>query len=181
MSVIDRLADKYTEVVKLPWQQGLSGPERTWMLVYPAKDERRLRAKLELFRIATRDAGHRWIEIDFTDEFERWLAGQEYLENYFEHPEDLAMLEELLGEHLAAVVEARTENVTPDHVIALTGLGSLFGLYSVSKLIESASDHVPGRLLAFFPGERVRNNYRLLNAKDGWSYLAIPIDVLEDH
>lgn len=151
------------------------------MLVYPPKDERRLREKIEEFRIATQDAGHEWIEIDFTDEFERWLVSQEYVEDYYEHPGDLAMLEDLLGEHLESVVQSRTEAVSPNHVVALTGLGSLFGFYSVSRLIEAASGHVPGRVLAFFPGVRDRNNYRLLNAKDGWSYLAMPIDLSEDH
>ena len=181
MSTIDRLVARYAEVVKVPWQTGYSGPERTWMLVYPPKDERRLRAKLEEFRIATQNAGHQWIEIDFTNEFERWLVAQEYVEDYYEHPADLSMLEELLGEHLESVIRSKAEHASPDHVVAFTGLGSLFGFYSVSRLIEAASEHIPGRLLAFFPGVRENNNYRLLNAKDGWSYLAIPIDATEDY
>ena len=32
-----------------------------------------------------------------------------------------------------------------------------------------------GRLLVFFPGEVEGNNYRLLDARDGWNYLATPI------
>lgn len=181
MSTIDRLVVKYAEAAQVPWRTGLSGPERTWMLVYPPRDERRLREKLDLFRIATQDAGQLWIEIDFTDEFEKWLVSQEYVQDYFEHPEDLGMLEELLGEHLESVVLKQIESATADHVVALTGLGSLFGLFSVSTLIESVSERVPGRLLAFFPGVRDHNNYRLLNAKDGWSYLAILIDISEDN
>ena len=180
MSTIDRLVEKYAAAAQVPWREGLSGPERTWMLVYPPKDERRLRERLTLFRAATQDAGHKWIEIDMTDEFEKWLVSQEYAESYYEHPKDVGMVEELLGEHLETVVRSGTQNATSEHVVALTGLGSLFGLFSVSKLIESASEQIPGRLLAFFPGVREKNNYRLLNAKDGWSYLAIPIDLLED-
>ena len=34
---------------------------------------------------------------------------------------------------------------------------------------------VPGRLVVFFPGSYEDNNYRLLDAYDGWGYLAVPI------
>ena len=34
---------------------------------------------------------------------------------------------------------------------------------------------VTGRLVVFFPGEYEQNNYRLLDARDGWSYMAVPI------
>jgi hypothetical protein len=37
------------------------------------------------------------------------------------------------------------------------------------------ADAVPGRLLVLFPGEYENNSYRLLDARDGWSYLAVPI------
>jgi len=36
---------------------------------------------------------------------------------------------------------------------------------------------VEGRLLVFFPGEYHPENhtYRLLDARDGWNYLAVPL------
>jgi len=34
---------------------------------------------------------------------------------------------------------------------------------------------IRGRLLVFFPGVYEQDNYRLLDARDGWNYLAIPI------
>ena len=34
---------------------------------------------------------------------------------------------------------------------------------------------IQGRLLVFFPGVYEQNNYRLLDARDGWNYLAVPI------
>jgi len=37
------------------------------------------------------------------------------------------------------------------------------------------SSWIAGRLLVFFPGEHEGNSYRLLDARDGWNYLAIPI------
>jgi len=46
---------------------------------------------------------------------------------------------------------------------------------SPSGLIEAVSPSIRGRLLVFFPGERQGHNYRLLDARDGWNYLAVPI------
>ena len=63
----------------------------------------------------------------------------------------------------------------PDHVVALYGLASLFGFASVSKLIEAVAPGVEGRLLVFFPGHHDAANYRLLDARDGWNYHAVPI------
>lgn len=64
-------------------------------------------------------------------------------------------------------------------VVAVTGLASLFGLMRASRLIEAVAPDVKGRLLVFFPGERDGANYRLLDARDGWNYLAIPITAEE--
>ena len=58
---------------------------------------------------------------------------------------------------------------------ALTGAASLFGLTRASTLIKKVADAVPGRLLVTFPGTYQGGIYRLLDARDGWSYLAVPI------
>ena len=34
---------------------------------------------------------------------------------------------------------------------------------------------IKGRLVVFFPGQYEHNNYRLLDARDGWNYMAVPI------
>ncbi len=63
-------------------------------------------------------------------------------------------------------------------IIGLVGAASLYGLgdhVKVSALIERVQDAVQGRLLVFFPGEVDGNVYRLLGARDGWNYHAIPI------
>ena len=56
-------------------------------------------------------------------------------------------------------------------------MGSLFGLARVSSIVEGIKDSVAGRLLVFFPGEYHPENhtYRLLDARDGWNYLAVPL------
>ena len=49
------------------------------------------------------------------------------------------------------------------------------GFLRVSELIQSVEPSIRGRLVVFFPGTKNDNNYRLLDARDGWSYLAQPI------
>ena len=64
-------------------------------------------------------------------------------------------------------------------LFAITGLASLFGFMRASRLVEAVAPAVRGRLLVFFPGERDGANYRLMDARDGWNYLAIPITAEE--
>ena len=47
----------------------------------------------------------------------------------------------------------------------------------VSQLMERVAPTIRGRLLVFFPGEHEHTTYRLLDARDGWNYLAVPITV----
>jgi hypothetical protein len=45
----------------------------------------------------------------------------------------------------------------------------------MSDILSGCSGSFKGRLLLFFPGEYDKNQYRLLDARDGWNYLARPI------
>ena len=75
-SRVDALADAYTRHVGLPWDRGLAPPQRVWFAVYPKDEERRLRYKVEAFQLATTDpkgAGKKWVLVDLTDSFARWL------------------------------------------------------------------------------------------------------------
>jgi len=60
--------------------------------VYDKADERRLRARIDEFEVATRRAGHGWRHLDLTDAFGHWMAEQEYRDSFFESPEDLDLL-----------------------------------------------------------------------------------------
>jgi hypothetical protein len=44
-----------------------------------------------------------------------------------------------------------------------------------AELIDAVSGSIAGRLVVFFPGQYEHNSYRLLDARDGWDYLATPI------
>ena len=60
-------------------------------------------------------------------------------------------------------------------VVALKGVGSLFGFLKVKEVVDKLAPVAKGRLLVFFPGSYEDNNYRLLDGYDGWNYLAVPI------
>jgi hypothetical protein len=51
-------------------------------------------------------------------------------------------------------------------------VASLYGFVRVSELIHDVERSIRGRLVVFFPGTKNENNYRLLDARDGWNYLA---------
>ena len=70
----------------------------------------------------------------------------------------------------------REKNPTCDDVIAISGVGSIFGFIKVSELVDRLSPKVKGRLLVLFPGSyEENNNYKLLDGYDGWNYHALPI------
>lgn len=177
MSKIKRLLDCYLRHISIPWQQGVAPAQRVLFCVYPETEELRLRARMAEFDLETRKSGHGWALFDVTDSFARWMAGQPYAQSYFAEP---ALLPNLLHRYREQIerdfVSFRQERSFDDQtVVALLGVGSLFGFLKVKEVVDALAPHVPGRLMVFFPGSNEGNNYRLLDAYDGWNYLAIPI------
>jgi hypothetical protein len=174
---IEDLVEAYKRYARLPWERNLSGPEKCWFAVYDPRDERRLRARLGMFELATKETGHGWRLFDLTNAFAEWMAAQEYRDSYFASPD---VLDSALVAFRAAVAGRLRDVLTEDGadercVVALVGVASLFGFLKVSALVEDAAPAIRGRMLVFFPGEHEASNYRLLVARDGWNYLAVPI------
>lgn len=181
-SKVSKLLTTYRQHLTVPWQAGLAAVQRVIFAVYDKSDELRMRANAEEFALVTQQAGKQWLLIDVTHAFAHWMAAQEYRDAYFESPEDLAgyqtgELTEFATDLIALLKTRIHAQATPDTVVALLGVGSLFGLARVSTVVEGIKDAVPGRLLVFFPGEHHPENhtYRLLDARDGWNYLAVPL------
>ncbi len=174
---IERLVKRYRQFCELPWERSVAGPQRVWFVVYDKGDERRLRARLDEFEVATKAAGHSWRHVDLIDAFGCWLAAQEYRESYFESPEDLDLLLPEFERSVTDLIagELSRDGVDQDAVVAVSGVAGLFGFVKVSSVVETVASKVSGRLVVFFPGEHEDNNYRLLDARDGWNYMAIPI------
>ncbi len=178
MGRIDELAVRYRGHISAPWQRNLAGDQKAIFVVYPKTDERRLRARLELFEMATTRTGHGWRSVDMTEAFARWMANTDYRDVYFEEPETLAMkLRSNFVQYAADLLrQALTaESADEDTVIAVQGIACLFGFTRVSLMLKEVVKDIRGRLVVFFPGEYEDNNYRLLDARDGWNYLAVPI------
>jgi len=179
MTKIERLLREYETHIRLPWQKGLAGAQKVIFVVYDKADELKLRARIEEFEIATKAAGHSWTLYDLTDSFPRWMAAIDYRDSYFESPEDIeGLLPQFVSQIISDLVTVLTD-VSQDEtsVVTLTGVACLFGFAHVSEIVQRIAPHVKGRLVVFFPGEHEGNNYRLLDARDGWNYLAVPIKV----
>ncbi|MBN2464012.1 DUF1788 domain-containing protein [candidate division WOR-3 bacterium] len=178
MGRIEELAARYKRHIEAPWQRNLAGDQKTVFVVYPKTEERRLRAHLELFEMATTSTGHRWRAVDITGAFARWMSETDYRDTYFEEPESLTMkLRADFVNYAATLIRdvLAAEDVDEDTVVAIQGVASLFGFTRVSLVLKEVVRDIRGRLVVFFPGEYDNNNYRLLDARDGWNYLAVPI------
>jgi hypothetical protein len=177
MSEVDDLLKAYESFVRMPWKPSLSGPERVWFVVYDPAQERRIRLRIAEFENITKKAGHSWRSLDMTDSFAQWMSQHKYRQAYFEEPENLSPALKAFTTAVAAQVkEALTMSDVDDNtVVSISGVASLFGLTRVSVILEKVMPDLRGRLLVFFPGQHDGSNYRLLDARDGWNYLAVPI------
>ena len=177
MSKIKRLLQSYRQYIAVPWRADAAAAQRVIFCVYDETEELRLRARIDEFELATRDAGHDWALFDLTDTFPRWLGSQRYARSYFQNPHLLATL---LPKYLAGIETEfapflQEKSAGENFVVALKGVGSLFGFLRVKEVVDRLAPMVKGRLLVFFPGSYENNNYRLLDGYDGWNYLAVPI------
>jgi hypothetical protein len=183
MGRIEKLAERYGRYVSLPWQKGLAGAQRAIFIVYDKTDDRRLSNRKELFAMATAQAKHAWREVDLTNAFSLWMSSIDYRESYFESPEDLELkldedfLDYIVGRVKEALAAPDVDNQT---VVGVFGIASLFGFVRVSEIMSQVENTIQGRLVVFFPGEFENANYRLLDARDGWNYHAIPITLHEE-
>ncbi|HUU17856.1 MAG TPA: hypothetical protein VMW72_11945 [Sedimentisphaerales bacterium] len=178
MGRIEELAARYRCHIGAPWQRNLAGDQKAIFVVYPKTDERKLRARLELFEMATTSAGHGWRALDLTDTFARWMADADYRDEYFSDPDALATgpkspFTRFAAEQLRKALTA--DGADEDVVVAVLGAASFFGFTYLSEILYKVKNDIRGRLMLFFPGEFDNNTYRLLDARDGWNYLAVPI------
>ena len=177
MSKIKRLLAAYSKFINIPWRDAAAPAQRVIFCVYNGSDESRLRAKIGEFELATREAGHEWHLFDLTDSFAEWMSGQRYAASYYKQPHLLAPLLPKYLTHISRLFSAFLEETSAgeNSVVALQGVGSLFGFLKVKDVVDELAPMVTGRLVVFFPGTFENNNYRLLDAYDGWNYLAVPI------
>lgn len=176
MNKIKRLEQSYKKFVAIPWRTAAAA-QRVIFCVYNEAEELRLRAKIDEFGIITKDLNHHWAVFDLTNTFAEWLTHERYAKSYFQKPN---LLPTLLPKYLNFIkqefeVFLNQTEASDNSVVALVGVGSLFGFLKVKDVVDTLAPLVKGRLLVFFPGSYENNNYRLLDGYDGWNYLAVPI------
>ena len=85
---------------------------------------------------------------------------------------------------LLACNQAATVRAAAESCLAQQGepflVGALFGFARLSHILKMVEADIRGRLVVFFPGHLERSNYRLLDARDGWNYMAVPITLHGD-
>ena len=173
MGRIEDLAKAYERQVATPWQETVSGSQRVMILVYDKELERSLRARIDEFEQATQQSGHDWKLVDCTAWCAEGMARDDYREEYFEDPSLLGLkLNGEFGHMTSEKLRSEFESADDNTVVAILGVASLYGFMRVSELIREVEQVIPGRLLVFFPGTKSGNNYRLLDARDGWNYMA---------
>jgi hypothetical protein len=182
MNYIQALVEDFTKKISLPWRD-VSSDQRIFFCVYDPSEELKLRYNLTAFQIATEEAGHRWLEYDMTHCFEEWMGKQKYREAYFQDPEKMIPTPRKFEDHIEQSFIDKTKGADNNTLIAIIGVGNIFGFITVKEFIERLANDVDSRIVLFFPGSyssTPTSNYRLLNAYDNWNYLATPITADKD-
>jgi len=175
---IELLIEAYSKVVKEPWSSALSGQERIWFLVYDPSEQRKIELHLVEFEKVAVRAGKSWKSVSLKHCFPSWMANHEYKEDYFTSPEYI--VDQLEAEFIPYTIDFLKKELSKleqneNTLIAIKDVSALFGFARLSEILKSCDKEFKGRLLIFFPGEFEQNHYRLLDARDGWDYLARPI------
>lgn len=174
------MAAVFADHVAVGWPSGSSGAQRVIMIVYDPSEERALRKRIDLFAQAARTHNHAWHSVDLTSSFGTWLGAHRYREGYFEEPHMLsAGANERFTQYAADdVLKAlKRSGHTQREIVGLIGVGALFGVASVSDVLARVDHAIKGRLAVFFPGRQRDGRYRLLDARDGWDYHAVSIQI----
>ncbi len=179
-SKVDLLLTAFEGVINEPWTTSLSGQERVWFLVFDPAEQRKVDFRIDDFEMATRKAGKRWQCISLKSVFPSWMATHEYKEEYFLDPGSLIdQLESDFKRYAMDFISSELNKSEFDEntLVAIKDVTALFGFCRLSEVINGCAPSLKGRMLIFFPGEYQKNQYRLLDARDGWSYLARPITI----
>lgn len=177
-SKVDQLLSAYEAVVNEPWASSLSGHERIWFLVYDPIEQRKVDLRIGDFETSTIKAHKKWISISLKKCFPLWMSKHDYKDEYFNDPESLIDQLEADFKQFAIdyiISEIEKQGTDENTLVAVRDISSLFGFNRMSDVLSGCSNSFKGRLLLFFPGEYDKNQYRLLDARDGWNYLARPI------
>jgi hypothetical protein len=175
LSNVEDLLTEFRKRLAVPWRVDETPAGRVWILWYDKAQERRVRGRVQEFRLAAEQAGKGWREFDIAPRFGAWVAQQPWFERLAKRPAALPTVIPEFEDHLAETIRGELRACGANDILVLTGIASLFGLTRASSLIDKIVASVPGRVLVMFPGAHQGGIYRLLDGRDGWNYLAVPI------
>lgn len=177
-SKVESLLLAFQSVLREPWANTLSGHERVWFLVYDPAEQRKVDLHFGDFEVSAKQAGKRWLVVSLKPCFPQWMAAHKYRESYFAKPNALmTQLEVGFRQYAIDYLRNAVEAGQPDEqtLVVVRDTSALFSFVRLADVLEAVASTCKGRLLVFFPGEYTQNQYRLLDARDGWNYLARPI------
>jgi hypothetical protein len=126
--------------------------------------------------MATKNANRDWLSISLNDSFTNWLSQHDYKESFFEEPQYISdALQEEFREYIILEINEKLEENSENTLLVLKDASAIFGFIKLSEIVQDLSNKIKGRLMVLFPGEFTNNQCRLMDARDGWDYLARPI------
>jgi hypothetical protein len=171
----DSLLKSFRRQVQLPWRDDVPAASRVWILWYDRSLELRVEGQWGLFEQEAERAGHSWHTFDAGPLFAAWLQAHELREALLSQPDELGALLPEFEDDVVEKLSSTLGGVAPDNIVAVKRCGALFGLVSLSKALRRVETKIQGRLLLSFAGRYEGTGYRLLDARPGWNYHAIPI------
>lgn len=175
MPSVDELLTHFRRQSSLPWSPDLARDYRVWIMCYEKSLERRVQGRLHDFEEVARRDGHGWYTLDLAALVAPWFAAHDLFDGLADQPDELPGLLPDFENHVVETVRERLRAVSANDILVLVGAGALFGLMRVSSLAEQVAPDIKGRLLLLFPGRHQTGSYRLMDARDGWTYRATPI------
>jgi hypothetical protein len=175
LPTVDDLLAQFRRQISLPWSQDTARDYRVWIMHYDRALERRIHGRLHEFEALARQFNHGWDSLSLSSLVAPWFAGHELFDGLIKQPDELPGLLPDFEMHVVASVRARLQALNEKDILVLSGVGALFGLMRASTLTDRVAPDVKGRLLLLFPGQHANGVYRLFDARDGWTYRAIPI------
>jgi len=171
----DTLVKAFRRQVQLPWRSDVPPSAKVWMLWYDRSLEPRVAGQWPVFEQETRRSAHGWNSVDAGSMFGAWLASHELREAVLQQPDELRSLLPEFEDYVVGQITTVLDASGADDLVAVRRCGALFGLASLSKVVSRIERSVSGRLMLSFAGRYEGTGYRLLDARPGWNYHAVPI------
>ena len=175
LATVDSLLSAFQERLCVPWRDNEPDAGRVWILWYPKEHERRIRGRLHEFRLAAEHSGKGWYQVDLAPTFGNWVATQPWFERAARRPPTIYTVIGKYEDFVVHQIVYKAKMCTQNDILAVIGVAYLFGLTRTQDVIERVIKRISGRLLVTFPGVHRNGIYRLLDARDGYNYLAVPI------